>query len=1111
MSDTLRPAAYEHNGARVEAARFYAVACDPRRHVAIEACAGAGKTWVLVSRIVRALLAQAEVTPVAEPLRPDGVLAITFTRRAAAEMRERLNEWLHGFSQADPQTLGQELRARGLPEAEITPARCAALQGLYGRLLASGHSVQIRTFHSWFASLLRVAPMSVLQQLGLPQNAELLDEDEAATQRVWRPFHQSLSDRAEERADYMALVREHGRSQTEKALEAALARRSEFACADRCGAVDDAIEPVERMFPSFAGLEHPAMALATAQAATRWQAWAQRLGQEGGKTAPAAADRIVDAFLKDAQDLPAAQARLAAIRKALFVADEDRLKVHLEKFAAAQEAASELETLCAASAQHDAWLHQRRMARLTRLLIAQYRVLKRQRGWIDMADVEDAAQTLLGDPVVGAWVQERLDQNIRHLLIDEFQDTNPMQWRALVSWLGSYAGASASPPSLFFVGDPKQSIYRFRRAEPAVFLAAQDFVRAGLGGDLLSCDHTRRNAPGILDAINRTMTQPQVAEHFAGFRHHTTESKAVGTVLALPQVQRPPAAAGKSGEDDDHAPSWRDSLEQALPEPEEGLRAVEAAQVAEFIEARIAGGLAPQDILLLSRTRVNLIPMRDALRDRGIAAQIGEKTLLAECPEVEDLVALIDVLASPGHDISLARVLKSPLFGLGDADLIALALRRRTVDRPWLELLWQDWPVAAPGLGHASACLRRWQGWVRELPPHDALQAIYDDGDVLAAYAEATPPSMRSATLDNLRALLAAALDLGGGRFASPYALVRAFRAPGGVKAPAALQADAVRLLTIHGAKGLEAELVVLLDTDKIERAAQSMSVLLDWPAGEAHPRRFMFLAREARPPACARDAMDLELAQRRREENNALYVALTRARTELVVSSIEPHRTSSAGSWWNLLQPVVQAAHTPGPKPSGARRSFDATAPFSLRALPAVRGAVAIGEPVQADAVPDNLARVDPVDPEQSRLGQALHRLLQWGDLSEAAARAAASEFDLDQGQAGVALAMALRIRHGDGAWVFDAQALSWAGNEVELHLDGQLLRPDRLVRARADGTWWVLDYKAASAPHLQPDLVEQLRRYRAAVSAAYPGEVVRSAFLTGQGGFIEARDSDT
>jgi ATP-dependent helicase/nuclease subunit A len=158
--------AYEHNGQRIARERFYEIACDPRRSVAVEACAGAGKTWMLVSRILRALLSGAQ---------PHEILAITFTKKAAGEMRKRLREWLAQFAKCDAKELREALVMRGL--AQPSAEQVEALRGLYAGMLAGGRPVQIRTFHSWFAALLRNAPLSVLEQLHLPANYELLEND----------------------------------------------------------------------------------------------------------------------------------------------------------------------------------------------------------------------------------------------------------------------------------------------------------------------------------------------------------------------------------------------------------------------------------------------------------------------------------------------------------------------------------------------------------------------------------------------------------------------------------------------------------------------------------------------------------------------------------------------------------------------------------------------------------------------------------------------------------------------------------------------------------------------------------------------------------------------
>jgi len=141
----MSTAAFRVNGASVDSVRFYALACDPRRSVVVEACAGAGKTWMLVSRVLRALLDGAE---------PQEILAITFTRKAAGEMRARLAEWLEAFSASacGPEQRVEALRLRGLDEAQARAFE-PALAGLYDRVLASGRTVEIRTFHAWFSQL----------------------------------------------------------------------------------------------------------------------------------------------------------------------------------------------------------------------------------------------------------------------------------------------------------------------------------------------------------------------------------------------------------------------------------------------------------------------------------------------------------------------------------------------------------------------------------------------------------------------------------------------------------------------------------------------------------------------------------------------------------------------------------------------------------------------------------------------------------------------------------------------------------------------------------------------------------------------------------------------
>ena len=1094
-------AAYQRNGQPVTAEAFYAIACDPRRSVAVEACAGAGKTWMLVSRIVRALLE----SPPGE-LRPQEILAITFTKKAAGEMRERLDEWLQKFVHADDDTLRQELVIRGvLVGAHVN--KPDGLAHLYRSVLATGRSVQIRTFHSWFAALLRNAPVAVLQRLNLPVNYTLLEDDAPARALVWRRFYTALLADDALKADYEAVVLAHGRFQTDKALGAALDKRVEFAMADILGVVDASVSPFSAHFPELADLSHPLDALRGPSPLLL--AAARSLGRASAKTFAAKGVELEKAL--GAGD---ASGVLAALLTGTGTARKFGEKiVGIETVREAQDLVLRVQ---AASGQHEAWDYQQRMARLARLLLAEFSALKQARQWVDMNDVERAAQSMLSDPVLSGWVQERLDARIKHLMIDEFQDTNPLQWQALSSWLSGYGGAG-SAPSVFLVGDPKQSIYRFRRAEPQVFVAAQAFVVSTLGGDLLACDHTRRNAVGVINTVNTVMAAATESDGYEGFRPHTTASTQPGRLGCLPPIPRGTSTDEESDSEDAAAldESWRDSLTTPRELPEETRRTLEARQAAAWIARQVSGtpsqpGLPPGQIMVLSRKRASLLPLRDALQALHIPAQIGEKTALIDCCEVQDIVALLDVLVSPQHDLSLARALRSPLFSVSDDALVALALLRREGHQnnttSWFDLLQQveQLPQSIQGI---AAILIRWKGWLTRLPPHDALQAIYDNGDVLARFGAAAADGQRAAVLGNLRALLGVALALDGGRFATPYSLVRALKA-GGLLAPLSLQPNAVRLLTIHGAKGLEAEAVLLLDTDTVDRNPDSMTVLIDWPGQSPAPEKFVFLVSEKRPPMCAQTVLAQEQMARGREELNALYVAMTRARSMLVISSVAPHRETTH-SWWQRLQALMtplsvvptDAEVEPPQQPSATP---DQT--FSLAVLPLLPDAPQPAAQVTVAAAES---------PLNARIGKAMHRLLEWGvvafdgaPIPPAAVAAAAHEFALSPGQAENAAQMAQRIASGEGAWAWQPDVIAWQGNEVDMLYQGQALRLDRLVQrkdAQAEGHWWVLDYKSAPTPQLQPELVRKMQTYRAAVQQAYPGAVVKAAFLTGDGRMVE------
>ncbi|CAN5896003.1 double-strand break repair helicase AddA [soil metagenome] len=1143
--------AYQADGRPVTRQAFYALACDPQRSVVVEACAGAGKTWMLVSRILRALLDGAQ---------PHEILAITFTRKAAGEMRQRLDEWLREF--ASPHTSDddrtRELIARGVSPAEASKL-APRLATLHEQVLCSGRPVEIRTFHAWFSQLLRAAPLELLAELGLQPDMDLIEDLDDHRPEVYRRFHAALLRDASLLADHATLIEHRGRSQARKWFDAGWDKRVEFELADAAGVLDHSVPPPDGAALDDDGRPHPAEALQTAAWREILRELAILLGA-GGVKAQDAATGLVMALAE-----PHPKAMFDAAWSALFT-EKGTPRKQLGKVAQLAGVQDELALIEARIRQHHAHLEHRRMVRLVRVLLAEYAGYKRTRGLADMADLESCALALLRDATLSGWVQERLDARIRHLLIDEFQDTSPLQWHALHAWLSAYAGAGGGvsgqrPPGVFIVGDPKQSIYRFRRAEPKVFEAAQGFVVEALGGTMLACDHTRRNAPEVLNALNAVFERASAEQGFGGFRPHTTELAPVAGagMLALPPVPRPPRLE-KGTEIDE--PVWRDTLSTPRHEPEEVLRAQEATLVAQAIHELVTvQQVHAADIMVLCRKRQSLRLVAQALRRLHLPYAAVEDFELMQAPEARDLVALLDVLASPQHKLSLAQTLRSPLFGASDDDLIDLSERASAHGGDWWRALTRAEVLPAPDaieagspdpsgaqlspvMMRARSLLLRWQTVAAQLPPHDVLDRIVAEGDLRERVAATVPPEQRVAALDAIDAVMGLALTLDGARYATPYNFVRALKRRA-VKVAAPAQPGAVQLLTVHGAKGLEARVVFVMDADPEAGSTQTATLLVEWPVHSQAPVRCAFVYSEAQCPPMLEPMLDEEMAARHREELNGLYVAMSRAKQRLVFSATEPRRRVQQVSWWQRIEALAvpwapalervsqtnlhrsvplgeasadrDAAASASPSAWAAPSEIAAVPPATLKLLPVwrVAGEPAVAAPTVSGG--STLPKTPPGVPDtpQTLLGKSVHRVLEWATaagISAASAElvrfaeAAAAEF-ATKGTEVARIARGI-LASPDCARFFGGSSLRWAGNEVPVSEGGEQLRIDRLVLlddAAGTPAWWVLDYKLQHAPEQLAEYREQLLRYRRAVSRVQPDAAVRCAFITGQGGVVE------
>ena len=1080
--------AYEVNGDPVEAAQFIAVACDPARSVAVEACAGSGKTWLLVARMLRLLLAGAE---------PSELLAITFTRKAAQEMRERLIMLLRELALQPDAAVRTLLLERGVPERELAQAMPLA-RGLYERVLSCGQPLSIDTFHSWFARLLQLAPLSS----SVPHGYALAENSGEMMSEAYNGLMQSLDEPelAPVRAALLSLYEQVGDWNTRRLLDAFAGKRAEWWAANQSG------EPLAWLRALCGGDDQPDPRLSVWDSEPLQQAiWqvAALLGQGAKRNCERAA--LIEEALGEGPTLAAFEQLLAQ-----FCDDKGEPKGNDHrrgKLLAAIErdlgdgGVAMFEMLCNTLAT-TLWGLQRRsreglVLALNEALftvgaayLERYQALKAERRVFDFSDLEWQAWRLLNNEEHAAYLQSRLDARYSHILLDEFQDTNPLQWSIVRAWLSAY-GDGAEQPSVFIVGDPKQSIYRFRRAEPRVFSAATAMLAAS-GADVLRTNQTRRNGAAIVALLNGSLLANPI------YAAQTTLAGRAGAVWRLPLVQ-----AGASGAAPVEGFLLRDPLTMARAEEEDARRLEEGRAVAgAIIEAMQAlDSTRWSDVMLLVKKRTNLAAYESALREAGIPFLSDRRGGLLQSLEVADLIALLGFLITPGDNRALAHLLKSPIMNASDSDLIALAQRAEPIWWQRLQAMAQD--GASEALRRAAQLLERWLAIAPRLPVHDLLDRMLAEGDLAARYAQAASPLSRGKVLGNIEAFTALALNLDAGRYPSLPKFIDALRvlqngldneAPDEANVDAAV--DAVRIMTIHSAKGLEARIVVMMDANHSEPARDDVGILCDWPQDTDMPRHFSAFARQDERGAARDYLFDEEQGFRRQEDWNLLYVAATRAKDLLIVSGVAGLRGAGAdgvvaGSWYERLAAAPLMAPRAGGLPGLAGREQDfSLALFSPEPMPGITpplpaaefSTAAIDEGIALHGLLERLtdSGMWPVHLPETPV------IARWLDCPAPVA-------EVVRAQAGAILAQPELRRF------YDPALHRAARNEMDVIADGRLMRLDRVVIF--DDEVWILDYKRAYLAVEQAGYAAQLAQYRAALAPVFGDRRLRSALITVDG----------
>jgi ATP-dependent helicase/nuclease subunit A len=1087
--------AYEINGEATDAMRFTRIACDPARSVVVEACAGSGKTWLLVARMLRLLLAGAE---------PSELLAITFTRKAAQEMRERLLQLLHDLALGPEQDARVLLLERGIDEQDL-PRVLPAARKLYERALSSTQSLSIDTFHSWFARLVQIAPLAS----GVPHGYTLTETTGELEMEAYSRFMQSLNDdgKSEVKAALLALYEMTGDWNASRLIDAFVGKRAEW-WAMMHGRPEVPLEWLRELCGEDGETDARLTLWKDEDLCARLWNIARLLGQGAKRNTERAV--AIESALSDGAGIDGFAQLLAQ-----FIDDKGaprgndhrrgKLLVAIEAhFGGVDAFEQEFNAIGEALLHLQRRSFERQVLALNEALftvgpayIEQYQAVKAEQRVFDFSDLEWHAYRLLSDPDHAAYLQSRLDARYRHILLDEFQDTNPLQWSIVRAWLAAY-GDDAQKPSVFVVGDPKQSIYRFRRAEPRVFTAARDMLRT-LGADVLRTNQTRRNAAAVIEVLNASFVANPI------FAPQTTLAGQAGAVWRLPLIPAAEKAREEAG-----VFALRDPLSAPREEEEDARRLEEGRAVAQAIrhamrafEERAQRPATWADVMLLVKKRSYLSAYESALREAGIPFVSDKRGGLLESLEVADLIALLTFLITPGDNRALAHVLKSPIFGVTDDDLIALALRGET--GWWQCLRTGAQHGASPAMLRAAALLAHWLEAAPRLPVHDLLDLILHEGRLVARYAQAVPPVVRAQALGNIEAFTQLALDLDAGRYPSLPKFIEALRllkkgadqdAPDEATVDAAV--DAVRILTIHSAKGLEAPIVVMVDANHSEPARDDCGILCDWPQDADAPTHFSCFGRSQERGA-ARDALfAAEESFRRQEDWNLLYVGATRAKEILIVSGVAGTRGALdggiiEGSWYHRLQAVPEPVFEPAPQDASDVAASADESEFEI----SVFDPAPMPEPLETMIAPNSKA----IDE-----GIALHTLLE--RLTQVPAWPVRVP---DAGQ----IARWLRCPQSIAATVrerallilaqpelerfFNPKHFRVARNELEVMNGTELMRFDRAVVC--DDEVWILDYKRDLLDSERAAYQEQLSRYRAAGQQVFPKKAIRTALITADG----------
>jgi ATP-dependent helicase/nuclease subunit A len=1098
-------------------------ASDPATSAWVAANAGAGKTHVLAQRVVRLLL---------DGVAPAKILCITFTKAAAANMANRVFGMLAAWTALDDATLDQRI-------TEITNKKPDAderehARRLFALALETPGGLKVQTIHAFCTRLLHQFPFEAnvaarFTVLDEAANAQLLDELtlgvllEAAAEpegKLGRALARAITSSADQ-------------TFKDAVGEAIRARDAVTAWIESAGGVDAAVaglsqslginpaetkESIDAEFFSgtlIAEKEWPDVAAALAQGTAADQKQCDRI---------ATVRSVIEASRLDAYLSFFCTAELEPRKNMVTKGIQTR---HPQLF---QRLLAEQERVCGLLAKRRAVTARDRTGSLLTIadaVISRYRAEKDRRGLLDYEDLIDRTRALF-ENVSAAWVLYKLDAGIDHVLIDEAQDTSPKQWEIvtkLVEEFAAGAGARGIKRTVFAVGDDKQSIFSFQGAVPHQFAEMKAHFRdrfkaAKLAWTELRFESSFRSGAAVLGAVDDVFAQPEV---YAGLTadpvqtvHQSLPDAAPGAVEIWPLLKPDPQ---------DEIEGWDapfDDVRQTSPPVKLAMR------IARTIAVWRQRGRRPGDILILVRQRGPLFEaIIRALKNAQIPVAGADRLVLTDHIAVMDLMVLADALLLPGDDLALATVLRSPLFGFSDEQLFKIAWERKSTLRAALVAKAGDASLFA----EANARLDRLAWAATRQTPFDFYARLLGPEGGRKRILE----RLGHEAADALDEFLNLALDYERRETPSLQGFISWMRsARSEVKRDMEIARDEVRVMTVHGAKGLEAPIVILADTTTRPTGPHDPR-LLALPASNAAPGtppQLVWAGAKAADVGPMPEAREYARRAARDEYRRLLYVAMTRAAERLIICGTEGLTKKPEGCWYELVFDALSplASEVPADDGEGMVWRYEKSGPDEIPpAQAADAGAATSALPLWLQQpAPRDPSVLTPITPsmfydEQApsaqetmsagranalARGNLVHRLMQsLPDIPPARRNEAAEHYltrnakDFSATERDAIAAQVLAVL-GDARFA----ELFAPGSRAEVPIVGRL--GGRAISGQVDrlavtaDTILIGDYKTnRPAPRrledVPPGYLAQLALYRAVLAKLYPDRPIRAALV--------------